>query len=88
MSARSARQCEHTTLLLEEMRLKKSTSRKTCSQSTTWEEENSWEQGNIQQRAGEMGSWDRSFPGASQHKALIWKKGMQISKGMEQQGDE
>lgn len=35
-----------------------------------------------------MGSWDRNFPGASQHKALIWKKGMQMSKGMEQQGDE
>lgn len=69
--------------------LRKALSRKTfCSQGITWEEENSWEQGNIQQRAGEMGSWDRSFPGASQHKALIWKKGMQMSRGMEQQGDE
>lgn len=54
------------------------------------EEKQGREQGNGWQRTKETLWWerDRSSASTSQNKALIWKKEMQMSRGMEQRGDE
>lgn len=57
---------------------------------TTWEEEQGQEQGNNWERTKEMLWWERdgSPASTSQNKALIQKKGMQMSEDTEQWGDE